>query len=220
MTMMAVMGGVRPGRGGRRTRAGVWDVLQWAFGRERVSIDFEDHLGEPPPAVGMEYILMEQAKLETRVDGGGRTPAYPDADVVAATLAVLPEAFGGRRMALWIAELARVGQVPDWMEGARPRIEPVEWGMNQFGRYGKTEVCARVERILRGRRRVEEIRWCPVRYRATPDEIRAARRNYGEWWLALLALQINLREGFGLTGFELTSDMPPATPWNVTVDKP
>lgn len=204
---------IRPGRGGARTRAGIWDVIQWAVQRERASIDFEDDLGGGPCAVGMEYRLMEIAALGCAVDGGGTSPCHPDADLVAAALAVLPDAFGGRRMALWIVELARSGQVPDWMAGARPRVEPVEWAMNQFQRYGKTEVCDRIERVVRGRRRVQEVRWCPVRYRVTPGEIAGARRAYREWWLALLALQLNLREGFGLSGFEITPDMPPVEPW-------
>lgn len=206
-------GGVRPGRAGTKTQAGIWDVIQWAFQRERAGIDFEDDLGGGPCAIGMEYRLMEAKRLGCFVDGGGTSPCHPDADLVAAALAVLPDAFGGRRMALWIVELARAGQVPDWMAGARPRIEPVEWRRCRYGLRAKVASAGKIAYMHRGRRREADLSYCPILYAVTEAEVRSARRAYSAWWSALLALQINLRSGFGLSGFEVTRDMPDPRPW-------
>lgn len=47
---------------------------------------------------------------------------------MADALAQLPEACGGRSMALNIAELARAGQVPEWGQGLRPQCVPADYG--------------------------------------------------------------------------------------------
>jgi hypothetical protein len=74
-------------------------------------------------------VLIRQAMLGCRVDGGGGggpRDVHQDAEVVAAVLAGLPDALGGRGMAVRVAELARAGITPDWMPGAVPRCVPAE----------------------------------------------------------------------------------------------
>ena len=50
---------------------------------------------------------------------------HADAEVIAATVAGMPDSLGGKRMAISIAELARAGITPDWMPGIVPRCVPV-----------------------------------------------------------------------------------------------
>lgn len=195
----------------------VWDLIQWAFQRECAQIEFDDlGLSEiAPPGFGMEYVLIERARLGgVRIDGGGRSPCHPDADVVASAIACLPDSHGGRRMALTMAELARAGQVPDCMIGVRPRIEPVAWGkVNQHGRQAKTEWIGREAYIQRGRRRECDVLCCPVRYAPSQAEIMAARRRYLAWWGAMLHVRQTLQMSRDLTAFIVTDALPSMRPW-------
>lgn len=208
-------------RVGKREVA-ILDLLDWAFGRELVSIDFEDELVHQF-SVGMEYVLMERAKLGgCRVDGGGRSSAHPDAELVAAALAQLPEAVGGRRMALRIAELARAGKREGWMSGARPRCVPREWRSNRHGRYAMTEravgsdiwsIEARTRRGRKGRIIIDEPLVCPVVHLDTAREQAAARRAYLRWCLALREVHYLLRCGPDLIAWSVTDDFPDPAPW-------
>ena len=47
---------------------------------------------------------------------------HADAEVVAATVAGMPDSLGGKRMAIYVAELARAGMTPDWMPGVVPEL--------------------------------------------------------------------------------------------------
>lgn len=205
-----------------REPVSVLDLLTWAFSVERVSLDFED---VAPRRVDPIYAMMRQAELGARIDGGGWSPRATDAEIVAGLVAALPAAQGGRRMAVTVAELARAGQVPDWMPGAVPRLVPVEWKRaNQFGRgTARTDVAGHWEeerwiqnprcaasRIRRVRR--HELRYCPCRWSPSRDRIAAARRFYLDWWGALLHLQAAFRAA-DLGCFEVTQSMPPLTPW-------
>ncbi|MGY9050246.1 hypothetical protein P775_09780 [Puniceibacterium antarcticum] len=210
---------VRPGRGNQRTRASIEQLLCWAFQREFASLDFDELAstsGTAPPGVGMEYIMIERARLGCRVDGGGRSEPHPDADAVASALAALPQGHGGRRVALWIAELARSGLTPDWHQDERPRCVPVAWRSCKHGDFAKTDVAGSVEVMGRkGLRRVD-LTVCPVTYVNTGREIAAARRDYLAWWGALLELRDTFRVYGGLTAFEVTEQMPPAAPWRMS----
>tara|TARA_R110002049_G_scaffold23331_2_gene82340 strand:+ start:1043 stop:1696 length:654 start_codon:yes stop_codon:yes gene_type:complete len=212
--MMGEVVAVRPGRGRMKTRVGVWDLLQWAFQRELAGIDFDEiatMVGQS--VIGGTYLMMQHGALGCRVDGGGRSPCHPDADIVAATLGCLPDRLGGRRMAVMIAEMARAGLVPDWMPDARPRIEAAEWGWNPHGRHAKTERVGTAHVIRRGVAREVEVRCCPVVWIAPEREIERARRHYMAWWLALLDVQMTLRMSRDLSAFEVTDAMPPRCPW-------
>ena len=73
---------------------------------------------------GLEYVLIQRARLGCKVDGGGRSSqsyTHQDAEVVAATLAGMPDSLGGKRMAIYVAELARAGMTPDWLPGVVQR---------------------------------------------------------------------------------------------------
>jgi len=212
--MQGRVGAVRPGRGKTKTRVSIWDLLQWAFQRELAGIDFDEIATLTHQSViGGSFLMMQHGLLGCRVDGGGRSPSHPDADIVASALSCLPEAHGGRRMALTIADLARTGRVPDWMEGAAPRVVPAQWRDSKYGRFAKTEVVGKAQWVSRGQVRETEIRVCPVTYQSPQEDILSARRFYLAWWMALLELQISMRMSRDLSAFEVTEAMPPHTPW-------
>lgn len=197
-------------RRGTRKPVGVWPLIQWAFQAECASLD----LGEGPRTVsGTGYVM---AQLEVgRVDGGGHSLPHHDADLVADALAQLPEARGGRRMAVWIAEMARAGAEPDWMPDACPRVVPVDTHTNRWGVRAKTaetgEVVAR-----RNRKGVivhDRVQYCPVLIRPTASDIARARRGWFQWWDALWDVRETFRIYDNLTCHVVTDDMPEREPW-------
>lgn len=203
-------------RRGQKVAIGVWPLIQWAFQRERVSLDFDETgaSGLTGPGFGMEYVMIQRAMLGCRVDGGGTSACHPDADVVAAALITIPESLGGRGMAVTMAELARAGQVPDCMIGARPACVPVAWGRdNQHGRQARTETLGRGAYVQRGRRREYDRRLCPVTYTPSAASIASARRGYLRWWGALLHVRGAVGGQCGLSSFVVTDEMPPMEPW-------
>lgn len=197
-----------------RRRMPVRAALEWAFGVERASVEFDSLAEDRRPEVSTVWVMMQRGQLGCRIDGGGWSPRPHDAEVIAATVARLPRDLGGRRMALRVAELARAGAAPDWGRDLRPRCVPVAWrGENQFGRQAATERVG-VERILwRGRLREVAVLCCPVTYTASPDRIAAARRGYLAWIEALAWIAAELRYSRQLDRIEITADLPEFEPW-------
>ena len=197
---------------------GVQAALEWAFRIEKAQLDL------PPPqdvteegfGFGLEYVLLQRAALGCKVDGGqhrigGYTHA--DAEVIAATVAGIPDDLGGKRMAVRVAELARAGLTPDWMPGAMPRCVPVEVKRNQHGERATTVVVG-TERILtRGKWRTVDVLACPVTFSPHPHQIGAAHRAYDDWWQALSWIRDWLIEGGMLRVIEVTEAMPKVRPW-------
>ena len=197
---------------------GVQAALEWAFRVEKAQLEL------PPPkdvleessGFGLEYVLMQRAALGCKVDGGrykmgGYTHA--DAEVIAATVAGMPDSLGGKRMAIRVAELARAGLAPDWMPGAVPRCVPVDTRRNQHGERAITTVVG-TERVLsRGRWRTVEVLACPVTWRPHPEQIASARRGYNDWWRALGWIRDGLIDGGMLREMEVTAAMPRGHPW-------
>lgn len=202
-------------RGAARREIGILGLIEWAFQRECASLDFDElasTAGERP-AVSPLWTLMQRHNLGCQVDGGGRSEPHPDADIVASALAALPEGRGGRRMGIWIAELARAGLRPDWMEGAVTRCVPADYHTNRHGTHARSERCGEIEVVSRGRKRKVEIRWCPVTFTPSAAQIAAARRAYLQWWDALHDLRFTFQQFGGLTSWTVTDDMPPRRPW-------
>ena len=75
------------------------------------------------------------------------TYTHEDVEVIAATVADMPDNLGGKRMAIRVAELTRTGLTPDWMPGAVPRCVPVEMKRNRHGVHATTVVVG-TERVL------------------------------------------------------------------------
>ena len=209
-------------RGARTKRAlGVQAALEWAFRVEKAQLELPER---PDPergsgtgtGFGLEHVLLQRAALGCKVDGGQHkmgSYTHPDAEVIAATVAGMPDSLGGKRMAIRVAELARAGMTPDWMPGAVPRCVPVETRQNQHGERATTVVVG-IERVLtRGKWRTVEVLACPVTYSPYPEQIEAARRAYDEWWRALGWIRDGLIAGGMLRELELTPAMPKVSPW-------
>lgn len=205
--------------GGKQKRAlGVQAILEWAFRVEKAQLELPPPTGAGDEArgFGLEYVLIQRARLGCQVDGGRYkigSYTHEDAEIIAATVAGMPEALGGKRMAVRVAELARAGLTPDWMPGAVPRCVPVETRRNQHGERAKTEVIG-VERVqYRGRWRAVEILACPVTWHPHPEQIAGARRAYGDWWQALGWVRDGLVDGGMLREVVVTLAMPKCNPW-------
>ena len=125
-------------RSGRTKRAlGVQAALEWAFRIEKAQLELRPpkDMSEEGFGFGLEYVLLQRAALGCKVDGGQYkmgSYTHPDAEVIAATVAGMPDSLGGIRMAIRVAELARAGLTPDWMPGVVPRCVPVETKRNCF----------------------------------------------------------------------------------------
>jgi hypothetical protein len=197
----------------------VQQALEWAFRVEHAQLE----LPEPPDpereqgfGFGLEYVLLQRAILGCKVDGGQYkigSYTHEDAEVIAATVAGMPDSLGGKRMAIRVAELARAGLTPDWMPGAVPRCVPVEVKRNQHGERATT-ILVGTERVLsRGKWRTVEVLACPVTFSPHPEQIDAARRAYDDWWRALDWIRDGLRAGAMMRDLEVMPTMPKARPW-------
>ena len=207
------------GHGRPKRVMSVQQALEWAFRVEHAQLE----LPEPPDpergqgfGFGLEYVLMQRAALGCKIDGGQYkmgTYTHEDAEVIAATVAGMPDTLGGKRMAIRVAELARAGLPPDWMPGAVPRCVPVEMKRNRHGDHATTVVVG-AERVLsRGKWWTVEVRACPVMFRPDARQIEGARRAYGEWWQALGWVREGLQAGSLLHELEVTKVMPRERPW-------
>lgn len=205
--------------GARVKRAlGVQAALEWAFRVERAQLEL------PPPkdvteegfGFGLEYVLLQRAALGCKVDGGQHkmgSYTHPDAEVIAATVAGIPDSLGGIRMAIQVAELARAGLTPDWMPGVIPRCVPKETKYNQHGERATTIVVGTERVKTRGKWRTVELLACPVTWRPHREQIDAARRGYDDWWRALDWVRDGLITGGMLREVEVTAAMPKMRPW-------
>ena len=197
---------------------GVQAALEWAFRVEQAQLELPlpPDITEEGFGFGLEYVLLQRAVLGCKIDGGqhkigGYT--HEDAEVIAATVAGLPDSLGGKRMAIRVAELARAGLTPDWMPGVVPRCVPVETKQNQHGERAATIVVG-IERVLHRRRwRTFEVLACPVTWRPHPEQIVSARRGYDAWWHALDWVRGGLVASRMLREVEVTAAMPRARPW-------
>ena len=197
---------------------GVQAALEWAFRVEQAQLEL------PPPkdlteegfGFGLEYVLLQRAMLGCKVDGGQHkmgSYTHPDAEVIASTVAGMPDNLGGIRMAIQVAELARAGLTPDWMPGAVPRCVPVETKQNQHGERATTIIVATEQVKTRGKWRTVELLACPVTWRPHPEQIASARRGYEDWWQALDWVRDRLVVGRMLREVEVTAAMPKGLPW-------
>ena len=216
---MSMQGRIGRAGGAKMKRAlGVQAALEWAFRIEKAQLELPlpQDLTEAGFGFSLEYALVQQAALGCKVDGGQHkmgSYTHADAEVIAATVAGMPDSLGGIRMAIYVAELARAGMTPDWLPGVVPRCVPVETKSNQHGEQSTTVVVG-IERVLhRGRWRSIEVLACPVTWRPHPEQITSARRGYEDWWQALDWARDGLVAGGMLREVEVTAAMPKVRPW-------
>ena len=218
---MSVQGRIGRAGGTKVKRAlGVQAILEWAFRVEKAQLELPQRrdIDEEGFGFGMEYVLLQRARLGCKVDGGGHKSesyTHADAEVIAATVAGMPASLGGIRMSIRVAELARAGLTPDWMPGAVPRCVPVETKQNQHGERAMTIVVGTERVKTRGKWRTIEVLACPVTWRPHPEQIASARRGYEDWWRALDWVWDGLIVGGMLREVKVTAAMPKVKPWVV-----
>jgi hypothetical protein len=219
-----------PDTSGRvRQEISIQRLLEWAFADEYASVDFEDEgtLAQGYGHIGNAHRMLQRGELGCRIDGGGRSDPHPDADLVAAAVAVLPEGCGGRSMAVQIAELARQRRVPDLVEGVIMRLGDVDpcklsgvvglhaASVNRNPNYPMADTISLGYEFdtsgLRPKR--WDVRVCPVRYSVLHPGIARARRNYLQWYSALMDLRQTFVSYNNLSCWSPTSKMPPMRPW-------
>jgi hypothetical protein len=216
---MSMQGRIGRAGGAKAKRAlGAQAILEWAFRIEKAQLELPQRrdVDEEGYGFGMEYVLMQRARLGCKVDGGGhksQSYTHEDAEIVAATLAGMPDSLGGIRMAIYVAELARAGMTPDWMPGAVPRCVPVDIKRNRHGDRAVSVVVGTEKILIRGQLRTFEVRACPVTWRPHPEQITSARRGYEDWWQALDWVRDGLVAGRMLREMEVTAVMPKVRPW-------
>lgn len=207
------------GRGGKAKRAmGVQQALEWAFRVEKAQLELPPlpHATEASYSTGLDHILAQRAALGCKIDGGRHkigSYTHPDAEVIAATVAGMPDSLGGKRMAIRVAELARAGLTPDWMPGAVPRCVPVDMKRNRHGDRAVSVVVGTERVLIKSKWRSVEVRACPVRFRPDAQQIASARQAYGAWWQALDWVRDGLGSGGMLREVEVTSVIPKVLPW-------
>ena len=208
-------------RGGRKKRAlGVQAALEWAFRIEKAQLELPlpENVTEEGFGFGLEYVLLQRAALGCKVDGGQHKIGgftHEDAEVIAATVAGMPDSLGGKRMAIRVAELARAGLTPDWMPGAVPRCVPVDIKRNRHGDRAVSVVVGTERVVVKGKWRSVEVRACPVAFRPDAQQIEAARRGYEDWWEALEWIRDGLLAGGTLREVEVTATIPFRRPWSL-----
>ena len=105
---------------------GVQAVRECAFRVEKAQLELPppEHVVKEGFSFGLEYVLLQRSALGCKVDGGQhKMGSYTsaDAEVVAATLAGMTDSFGGKRMTIYVAELAPAGKTPARLTGRAPR---------------------------------------------------------------------------------------------------
>ena len=211
---MSMQGRISRSGGTRVKRAlGVQAILEWAFRVEKAQLELPPtkEVSEEGFGFGMEYVLLQRGALGCKVDGGQHkmgSYTHADAEIVAATVAGMPDSLGGIRMAISATELARAGMTPDWMPGVVPRCVPVETKSNQHGERATTIVVETERALSRGKWRTVDVLACPVTWRPHPEQIASARRGYEEWWQALDWVRDGLVVGRMLREVEITAAMP------------
>lgn len=192
-------------------------LLEWAFGVEYASLDF-DEINDDRPAVGHEYGIIQQLMLGVEPGQGvkpdtsfGRSLPHDDAEIVSTFLRHSVEFYQAKK----VAEYARNFTKPRWDLGPQ-KILPRNWGKkNHLGVHGKPEVCRIVEYTVRGRKRQRKDLWVPCAWVPTASQIAAARREYLDWYGALLEV-LSAMQAIELSKFILCDKLPPMTPWKKT----
>jgi len=200
---------------------GVQAALEWAFRVEQAQLELPPttDVTDEGFGFGLEYVLLQRAALGCKVDGGQHkmgSYTHPDAEVIAAIVAGMPESLGGIRMAIRMAELARAGMTPDWMPGIVPRCVPLETKNNQHGERATTIVVGTERVKTRGKWRTVDVLACPVTWRPHPEQIASSRRGYEDWWQSLDWVRDGLVVGRMLREVGVTTTMPRRCPWKRT----
>lgn len=218
---MNAAAGALDAQGRVRRLISIKGLLEWAFADECASVDFEDTgtLARGFAHIGNAGRMAERGALGCRIDGGGQSYPDADADLVASAVATLDDFFGGRRMAVLVAELARARQVPDLLTRAVPRCVPVGMRQNQHGARAIEQSIGTVIDVSGRKAKRVDVRICPVRYTVTAADIQRARSNYLQWRLALSELRQTFVIANNLSRWQVSEQLPALAPWKKTFDE-
>ena len=102
--------------------------------KAQLELPLPKHVSEEGFGFGMEYVLIQRARLGCRVDGGGhksQSCTHADAEIVAATLAGMLDRLDGKRMAIRmairVAELARAASPSKPSRTSMANALPPSW---------------------------------------------------------------------------------------------
>lgn len=220
---MAAMQSLRAYRSPRRAIS-IEALLVWTFRAQRAELEPPRDHDRDRPAVGTEWIIFQRgAVLGCTIDCSRRVlpdRVHDDAETVAAVVVGTLD----WRMATRVAELARAGRRPPVVTDP-VRCTAAEWHENQHARWPVAApalparfpggVWRPAMKDRKGRERYEG--YCtPVTYDPTPQQVAASRRDYLAWWAAIHEVRERLLAAPVLREHELTSDLPPARPWEVS----
>lgn len=163
---------------GQGTAAGramdVEALLQWAYGDQRA----HEWRGERDGGMAFEVSatgrVMNILALGTVVQGGGGMAAAPDAPHADALALHGLVCEMDRDLRGVVIACALSGQRPETYAGVEPRIV----GPVTRGAHGRPVVVYEDAACRRPS-------YCPVAYAPSEADVRAARRTYAAWWLAL-----------------------------------
>lgn len=203
-----------------KIRLPVRQLLEWAFGREYAQLNLPD-TRDHGTGFGVEYVLMQRAKLGVTIDAGrGGSDPHEDAEAVAGVVSRLD-----RPRAVLVAQVARSGIEPDWMEGAVPKIAPAAWLYNRhlgrrMGQQQKVGVYVETIKVRHPKNprkfirksKHHDVMWVPTTWVLHPETIRAAREEYAAWASALREIHAGLQE-VPMRRYAVTDQLPVVRPW-------
>lgn len=203
-------------------------ALHWAFAVEYATLDLPLPAdAEPSAGVGIEWVLIQRAKLGNVMIQGGRghvDQTHYDAHMIADVVMMMPESLGGQRMAVFVTELARTGSRPDWMPGAVPVLKPIAW--DHTSGMGMTE---QVDTYIEARkaphprwpgrtvtiRKRHKVEWTPCKWTPTLHQITQKRYIYSAWHDAISFVWHRLTADCRLEKIQLNDRLPDPEPWSV-----
>lgn len=202
--------GLRAPRGGRLAApvvATLWEVLLWAYGRQKVHLGGGDREATGYAPISATGAVVERLRLGVAVDCSRRASAGSsglsggcdgDALTVHRYVGLL-----GRYRGL-VMEAAIIGEMPEWA----PRIPPLRYLGPILRGNGQPKMDYHNHRPVSCPMRIEGI-WPEDAERMR----RHARRVYGEWWAVMSVLCDALRRDRPLARWAVSGVGAVAMPW-------
>lgn len=202
-------GGVSGGASGGRMPISVEALVQWTYAVQRADLVLAS-AGQAMAGVGSQ--LGALLALGTRVDtsGAGAAMAFRDGERVAEDAATVHEICTGyldRDAAELVMMHGRLRTRPDPRVGARYRLEPAEWRLEEREAGSGTWLRVAVPRYIDRRKAW----YVPVVVKDRPSEVAYDRERWRVWREGLAT--VLAAAGPRLVRHSLTEEFPEAEPW-------